>query len=61
MVCSAELKGSALPCLKDIYTRRCKTKARSIVKDLKDLSHPDKGLFVPAAVEKKIPDNKDTA
>ncbi len=32
----------ALPCLKDIYTRRGKTKARSIVKDL---NHPDNDLF----------------
>ncbi len=32
----------ALLCIKDFYTRRCKTEARRIIKDP---SHPDNGLF----------------
>ena len=35
-------RGVALPCLKDIYTRRYKNKARRIIKDP---NHPDNGLF----------------
>ena len=43
VVRSAEhTKGWALPCLKDIYTRRCKKKARRIIKDP---NHPGNSLF----------------
>lgn len=43
VVCSAEHTiGGALPCLKDFYTRHCKNKARTIIKDP---NHLDNGLF----------------
>ncbi len=42
VVRSAErIIGGVLPCLKDMYIRQCKTKARRIVKDL---NHPDNVL-----------------
>ncbi len=43
VVCLAErIIGGTLPCLKDIYTRWCKTNDRKIIKDT---NHPDNSLF----------------